>query len=196
MADPVGLVRLTAKQIGPEANALPRPKIYVIAAADLVNLRKDGSGGSVIEDGNSPKGQRKIVLYEKPRQVSLKINVTHGVTTGIEDDDMDLGITAAGSVLTAGTDLTKYYNKITALTATTVAAVVLPAPVASGDVCVINNGGSAAASVFPHGASAYIDSEASGAVKALAAGRTMHFVASSIGASGVWQSALDEDNTV
>ncbi len=193
MADPVGLVRLTAKQIGPQAQANARPKIYVIAAADLVNLRSDFSGGSVIEDGNSPKGQRKIVLYEKPRQVSLKINVTHGVTTGIEDDDMALAVTAAGSVLTAATDLNKYYNKITALTTATADGVQLPNPAAIGQVCVVNNGGSAGLEVFPHGASAFIDKAASGVNATIGVGRVIHYVASSIGASGVWQSATDED---
>lgn len=197
MADPIAMVRLTARRIGPQSGDLTKPKVYNVLASDIKNLRSDGAGGAVFEDAGASriKGQRKIQVYENPSQIRQNINLLQGVSTGLLDTDFDLAVSAAGSVLTAATDLTKHFNKITHLTTGSADGVQLPAPAAIGDVVIILNTVAASADVFPHTASAFIDTGASGVPKGVLPGKAVHFVAKSTGNTGVWHSALDEYNS-
>jgi hypothetical protein len=86
--------------------------------------------------------------------------------------------------------MTKYYNKVTAATADSADGVKLPAPSVNDHVVVVN-GTSVPVEVFPHGASAEINSGGSGGSVTLAAFSRLHFVTNETGVSANWRTAQD-----
>jgi hypothetical protein len=196
MANEITICRLTAKKTSPSAEDLTRPEIFDVKANDLRNIRRNkGEYGSVFEKGFKPAGQSSVQVYETPSQIRANINLTAGVTGGLYDaGEINLGVAGAGSTLAAATQLATYFNKVSAVTATSADGVKLGASPSIGDVMVVLNAASAAVDVFPNTATSWIDNLAVSAVKSVAVGQSVHFVCKVAGASAQWQSATDENN--
>lgn len=195
MADDVVLCRLTLRSRSPKEGDLTRPKIFNILGSDIKDLKRNfGAGGSVFQFNWKQNGQSKAEVYENPSQVRLNINLTNGVTGGLYDSDKNLGVAGAGTDLAGATQLAAYFNKVSAVTATTADGVKLLASPSIGDVVVVLNNASAAVDCFPNTATSKIDSLAVSAVKSVPVGESIHFVCKTGGASAVWNSAQDENN--
>ena len=188
----MGQVPVTARKIGPSTGNLTRPKVFYLSETDIKRLEPNrGSAGGCAIFLNYGRG-KKVELYESP--IDVKTALLDAVSTNIYTaHNVDLAVSAAGSVLTAATVLAKYVSKVTAATATTANGVRLPAP-SDRNVCVIVNGTTAALRVFPNSASAYIDNGASGASASIPVGGRKHFATdatTTAGASARWKSARD-----
>lgn len=188
------IVPLTARKIGPSDVALSRAKVFYLPEEDIQKLEIHKARKACVIFSKNIRS-KKLEVYESV--LDVKTAQAEGASTNpYIGNNADLAVTAAGSVLTAGTALSKYLNKVTAATATTGAALKLPPP-SDRNVCVIINGTSVPLSVFPNGASASIDGAASGVVKALGAFRRMHFYCEPTtgnGASAAWKTAIDTLN--
>jgi hypothetical protein len=182
-------VPVTARKIGPSEGLLTRPKVFYLTQEDIKKIERFTGGCAIFLKYARGK---KVELYESPLDVQTALAV--GATTNpYTAGNQDLAVSAAASVLTGATVLSKYLNKVTAATADTANSLRLPAP-SNRNVCVIINGTSVPLKVFPHGASAYVDNGASGASKAIPGFGRMHFATPAIttaGASAVWKSAKD-----
>lgn len=188
-------VPVTAKRIGPSTGDLTRSRVFYLTEEEIKKIEpRVGNKGCVIFLKQN-RG-KKVELHETA--LDLKTAFAEGVSTNpYTAGNADLAVSAAGSVLTAATTLSKYLNRITAATATSADSVKLPAP-SSRNVCVIINGTSVPIDVFPNGASAFIDSGASGASKVLPAFGRLHFytpATTGAGASAVWKTATDNGNS-
>lgn len=183
------LFPVTAKKDGPQGSSnLATSKVVYLTENDLEAPipNKTSGQGCVVKIGSAKK---KIELRESA--LDLKTAMVEGVSTNpYTSDNADLAVSAAGSVLTAATDLTKYLNKITALTTGTADGVQLPAP-SDRNIVVVVNSGSAALDVFPHSASAFIGSGASGAAYSVAVGERKHFYTDETGDTATWKVATD-----
>jgi len=195
MADKSVQIRLTAKRIGPAKADLSRPKVYNVNSLFIGDLAKAGTGSVFKETGNRRTGTHKVEVYETPSQVRLNENVSKGITDGIYDLDKNLGVAGAGTDLAGATQLAAYFNKVSAVTATTADGIKLLATPTVGQTCIVVNAASAAVDVFPNTATSKIDNQAVSAVKSVAVGQAIHFVCSVAGASATWKSAIDENNS-
>lgn len=183
------LFPVTAKKDGPQGSSnLNRSKVVYLSEDDVLGVipNKTAKLGCVVKIGATRK---KIELRESV--LDFKTAMVEGVSTNpYTGNNAALAVTAAGSVLSTATVLSRYLNKITALTANTADGVRLPAPSAR-NILVLQNGGSAAADVFPNSASAFIESGASGAAYSVEAGARKHFYTDETGDTATWKVAND-----
>lgn len=186
------IVPLTAKKIGASAANLSRAKVFYLPEDDIKSIQADlVNKGAVIKLKDRAT---KIEVYESVMDV--KTGQAEGASTNPYIASNYTAVTAAGSVITSATDLTRYLNRVTAATADSADGVQLPPP-SDRNVVVVVNGTSVPVEVFPNGASSYIDSGASGASKTLGAFKRLHFYTEPTtgnGASAVWKTAIDERN--
>jgi hypothetical protein len=186
---------LTAKRIGPSDRDRSRAKVFYLTDKDIKTLEADVDDGGTVILLDVPKAL-KIKVAESPNDVETALQA--GLSTNPYVADNFTAVTAAGSVLTAATDLLKYLNSVTAVTADTADGLQLPPP-SQRDVCVVINGTSVPVEVFPNSASAFIDAGASGASKTLKAFQRLHFYTeptTTAGASARWKTARDSGNDI
>lgn len=187
---------VTARRIGPSSGDLTTPKVFYLSGQDIKRIapnRNTSKGGCVVFLKNTR--EKKVELYESAEEVRAAIAATG---SAISADPyvgglVDLAVTGVSGGATTTAVITKYFNKYVAGTGAS-GCLRLPPP-SDRNAVVIVNGTSAAISVYPNGASGYIDSGASGVHKVLPAWKRMHFVTTpttAAGASARWKTALDK----
>lgn len=187
---------VTARRIGPSSGDLTTPKVFYLSADDIKRVtpnRNTSKGGCVVFLKSNRN--RKVELYESADDLRTARAAT-GVSISADpyvSQNADLAVTGVSGGVTTTSILTKYFNRYTSGTGAS-GCVRLPPP-SDRNAVVIVNGTSAAISVYPNGASAYIDGGASGVHKVLPAFKRLHFVTTpttAAGASARWKSAEDK----
>lgn len=191
---------VTARRIGPSAGNLTTPRVFYLTSEDIKRIeanRKASVGGAVIFLKNQK--DRKIEVYESPDEVRAMSQATVAAVSAdpLVGHLVSAGVTGVSGGITTTSILTRYLNIYTSATGAS-ANVRLPAPSDRNAVVLINTL-STPVSVFPNGASAFIDGGASGAAKNLPAFKRLHFVTtptSGNGASARWVTATDRQMNV
>lgn len=187
---------VTARRVGPSKIDETFPRVFYVTPDDLKRLvpNRGSKGGCAIFLKVSAK-DRKVELYESVDEVRTALGATN---TSISADPyighlVNMGVTGVSGGITTPTILTTYLNRYVSATGAS-AHVRLPAPSDRNAVVIVNTL-STPVSVYPNGASAFIDTGASGAPKVLPAYKRMHIVTlptTGNGASAVWKSAVDK----
>lgn len=186
---------VTARKIGPSGNDLTIPRVFYLTSEDIKKIvanRSTTKGGAVIFLKNQK--DRKIETYESVDDIRAMSQAT---VAAVSADPLvgylvNTAVTGISGGVTTTSVLNKYLHIYTSATGAS-ANVKLPPP-SDRNVVVIVNTLSTPVSVFPNGASAYIDNGASGAAKNLPAFKRFHLVTSPTignGASAVWKTAQD-----
>lgn len=186
---------VTARRIGPSRGDLTTPRVFYLTAEDLKRVemnRSTSKGGAVIFLKNQK--DRKIETYESVDEIRA---IAQATVAAVSADPLvghlvAPAVTGVSGGITTTSILTRYLNIYTSATGAS-ANVRLPAPSDRNAVVLINTL-STPVSVFPNGASAFIDGGASGASKTLPAFKRLHFVTtptSGNGASARWVTAID-----
>lgn len=187
MANEIAVFPVTARRKGPSAEDLGRAQVFYVPRIDGLSAGKDG--GATIRTGGE-RAALKVETYES--RLDIMTAQLGAAASANPFTSANYGaVSAAGSNLSGATQLGRYLNVVSAATADSADGVKLPSP-SSRNVLVLINGTSVPVEVFPHGASAFIDSGASGASKTLPAYGRLHFYTDpDAGASGVWRTAED-----
>lgn len=186
---------VTARRIGPSKGDLTTPRVFYLTSEDLKRVemnRNTSRGGAVIFLKNQK--DRKIETYESVDEIRAmsQANVAAVSADPLVGHLVAPAVTGVSGGITTTSILTRYLNIYTSATGAS-ANVRLPAPSDRNAVVLINTL-STPVSVFPNGASAFIDNGASGAAKNLPAFKRLHFVTtptSGNGASARWVTAQD-----
>lgn len=186
---------VTARRIGPSGRDLTTPRVFYLTAEDLKRVeanRSTSKGGAVIFLKNQK--ERKIETYESVDEIRAMSQATVAAVSAdpLVGHLVAPAVTGVSGGITTSSILTRYLNIYTSATGVS-ANVRLPAPSDRNAVVLVNTL-STPVSVFPNGASAFIDGGASGAAKNLPAFKRLHFVTtptSGNGASARWVTATD-----
>ncbi len=184
---------VTARRIGPSKGDLTTPRVFYLTSEDIKRIEMNRrSGGAVIFLKNTK--ERKLEVYESPDDVRAMSQATVAAVSAdpLVGHLVNTAVTGVSGGVTTTSVLNKYLHIYTSATGAS-ANVKLPPPSDRNCVVIVNTL-STPVSVFPNGASAYIDNGASGASKTLPAFKRLHFVTTPTtgnGASAVWKTATD-----
>lgn len=183
---------VTARRIGPSRGDLTTPRVFYLTSEDLKRVELNRRGGATIFLKNQK--DRKIETYESVDdiRVASQANVAAVSADPLVGHLVAPAVTGVSGGITTTSILTRYLNIYTSATGAS-ANVRLPAP-SDRNALVLINTLSTPVSVFPNGASAFIDGGASGAAKSLPAFKRLHFVTNpttGTGASARWFTAID-----
>lgn len=190
---------VTARKIGPSSvNDLSIPRVFYLSDEDIKKIiprRSSAKGGCVIFLNNTKAGN-KIETWESADEIRVAraaSNIAAATVDLYVAQHITPAMTGVSGGITTTNVITSYLNRYVSGSGIS-ACVRLPAP-SDRNAVVIINGTSVPVSVFPNGASGFIDNGASGASKLLPAWKRMHLVTdptTTAGASARWKSALDK----
>ena len=183
---------VTARRIGPSRGDLTTPRVFYLTSEDLKRVELNRRGGATIFLKNQK--DRKIETYESVDEIRAMSQATVAAVSAdpLVGHLVAPAVTGVTGGVTTTSILTRYLNIYTSATGAS-ANVRLPAPSDRNAVVIVNTL-STPVSVFPNGASAFIDGGASGAAKALPPFKRLHFVTTpttGTGASARWFTAID-----
>lgn len=187
---------VTAKQVGPSATPLSRPKVIYLKSSEIGRMSPDTvRSASVLF--LTDRNKRKVVAYEQPDEVLAMQALSQGATAAIvfSKNYQDLAPTSSATAADR-TIASKYYNQITTINGGTVR---LPDPM-SRRIAVVVNGLTGPISIYPNGPTSSATAnqqnriDGSTAAYVIGAGERIHFVAptaSTAGAVALWRTAID-----